>query len=234
MPSVLFALTSHGDLGDTGRLTGFYVPEAAGPYRVFTAAGYDVDFVSVQGGAPPRDGIKPEDEETAAFLRDNADALADTPAAGEVEAASYAAIWLVGGHGAMWDFPVAQDLAALARDIYAAGGVIGAVCHGAAALVDLRLDDRSYLVDGRRLTAFTNAEEEEAGMSRLVPFALETALTARGARFTAGAPFTDHAVADGRLVTGQNPASAVTAAGLAVQALDAGYHPGRHRRGRRP
>lgn len=230
MPSILIALTSHGDLGGTGHPTGFYVPEAADPYRVFTSAGYDVDFVSVQGGDPPRDGVKPEDEESAAFLRDHGDALADTPDAGEVNAGDYAAIWFVGGHGAMWDFPGSPDLAALARQIYAAGGVIGAVCHGPAALVDLQLDDGSFLVDGRRLTAFTNAEEQEAGMSRVVPFALETALIERGARFVGKAPGTDHAVADGRLVTGQNPASAVTAARLVMQALDAGDGPGRHRR----
>jgi putative intracellular protease/amidase len=228
MPAILLALTSHGELGGTGHPTGFYVPEAAGPYRVFTAAGYDVDFVSVQGGDPPRDGVKPANEETAAFLRDHADALADTPAPGELNAGDYAAIWFVGGHGAMWDFPGSQELAALAREIYAAGGVIGAVCHGPAALVDLQLDDGSFLVDGRQVTAFTNAEEEHAGMSQVVPFALETALIERGARFTGKAPFADHAVADGRLVTGQNPASAVTAAGLVVQTLDAGYRHGRH------
>ena len=121
MPSILLALTSHADLGDTGLRTGFYVPEAVHAHWVFTSAGYDVDFVSVLGGDPPRDGVKPADHEATAFLHDHAGELADTAAPDDLDAADYAAIFYVGGHGAMWDFPGSQELAALAAGIYEAG-----------------------------------------------------------------------------------------------------------------
>ena len=234
MPSILLALTSHAELGDTGRPTGFYVPEAARAHRVLTDAGYQVDFTSVQGGDPPRDGIKPGDPEAAAFLRDHADALARTAAPGSLNAAGYDAIFYVGGHGAMWDFPDSQDLAALAAAIYQAGGVIGAVCHGQAGLVNLRLGDGRYLVGGRRLTSFTNVEEAHVGMSGVVPFSLQDRLAERGAHFTGMPRFTDHVVTDGRLVTGQNPASAASAAGQVVRVLARGRSlppRGRHVRG---
>lgn len=181
-----------------------------------------MDFVSIQGGDPPREGVHPGDDEVTAFLRDQGEALANTPVPGQLDAEDYDAIFYVGGHGAMWDFPGSEDLAALAGEIYAAGGVIGAVCHGPAGLVNLQLDDGTYLVDGKRLTAFTNAEEEHVGLADVVPFALETRLIERGAQFIGKAPFTDHAVVDGRLITGQNPASAATAARLVVQLLVSG------------
>jgi putative intracellular protease/amidase len=219
MPSILLALTSHADLGETGLRTGFYVPEAAHAHRVFTSAGYDVDFVSVLGGDPPRDGVEPGDHEATAFLRDHADELADTAAPGDLDAGDYAAIFYVGGHGAMWDFPDAGGLAALAAQIYEADGVIGAVCHGQAALVNLVLNDGRYLVSGKLLTSFTNAEEAHVGMSGVVPFSLQDRLTERGAHFTGMTQFTDHAVADGRLVTGQNPASAASTATQVVRVL---------------
>jgi putative intracellular protease/amidase len=234
MPAVLLALTSHAELGDTGRPTGFYVPEAARAHRVFADAGYQVDFTSVQGGAPPRDGVKPGDAEATAFLRDHADTLASTPAPGSLSAADYDAIFYVGGHGAMWDFPDSQDLATLAAGIYQAGGVIGAVCHGQAGLVNLRLGDGRHLVNGRRLTSFTNAEEAHVGLSGVVPFSLQDRLAERGAHFTAMPQFTDHVVTDGRLITGQNPASAASAASQVVRALarSRGLPPrGRHVRG---
>lgn len=147
MRRVLFALTSHGELGDTGRATGFYVPEAAHPYRVFRDAGFEADFVSVQGGEPPRDGVKPDDQESARFLAEVGSRLSTTPSPERVDGGDYDAIFFVGGHGTMWDFPESAALADLARTIYENGGVVAAVCHGPAALVNLRLADGSYLVD---------------------------------------------------------------------------------------
>ena len=232
MPSILLALTSHAELGDTGRRTGFHVPEAARVHRVLAGAGYQVDFTSVQGGDPPRDEAESGDPQAAAFLRDHADVLAGTAAPGSLNAADYAAIFYVGGHGAMWDFPDCAELAALAVRIYQAGGVIGAVCHGQAGLVNLELDDGRYLVSGKRLTSFTNAEEAHAGMSGVVPFSLQDRLTERGACFTMMPKFTEHAIADGRLVTGQNPASAALAAGQVVLALARSRGPAPARRGR--
>lgn len=219
MPKILLALTSHGTVGDTGRPTGYYVPEAAHPYRVFTEAGYEVDFVSVKGGDPPRDGVKPGDTEVARFLAAEDLRLASTPTIDQLDAAAYDAIFYVGGHGTMWDFPDNGELAKFAASIYGSGGVIGAVCHGPAGLVNLRLEDGGYLVDGKQVTSFTNDEESAVGLLGAVPFALESRLVERGARFSKGESFTEHAIADGRLVTGQNPASAVSTAQLVVQAL---------------
>jgi putative intracellular protease/amidase len=222
MPKVLLALTSHDKLGETGRKTGFYVPEAAHPYRVFTAAGFEVDFASVKGGSAPQDGVKPDNTEVSRFLADVGDRLADTRTVDQLDPADYQAIFFVGGHGTMWDFPESKELAEFAAEIYENSGVVAGVCHGPAGLVNIRLGDGAYLVDGKRVSAFTNEEEAAVGLTDVVPFPLETKLIERGARFTKTANFAEHAVADQRLVTGQNPASAGKVAELAVEELRAG------------
>lgn len=219
--NVLFALTSHAVLGDTGRATGAYVPEIAHPAEVFTAAGYAIEFVSVAGGQPPLDGIKPDDAVSQRFLADPAVTarLAATPTAADLDAADYDAIYFAGGHGTMWDFPTAKDLADLASRIYAHGGVIAAVCHGPAGLLAVTNPDGTPVVAGKRVSSFTNEEEAAAGLSETVPMLLETALIDQGARHEKAANFTEFAIADGRLVTGQNPASAAKVARLTLQAL---------------
>lgn len=220
---VLFALTSHGELGGTGRKTGFYVPEVAHPAAVFRAEGYDIDFVSVKGGPAPQDGIDPDDTVVADFLANPADqaALESTHTAADINAEDYDIIYYAGGHGTMWDFPEAAELAALAAAIYERGGVVAAVCHGPAGLVNLKLSDGSYLVDGKEVSSFTNDEEKAVGLSDVVPFLLESTLVERGAKHTKAADFAEHAVADQRLVTGQNPASAAKVAELAIAELKA-------------
>src|SRR5262249_25961515 len=147
---ILIALTSHDRLGDTGRSTGFYLSEAAHPWKVFTDAGYDVDLVSVRGGRPPVDGADTSDPIQRAFLDDAkiATQLAATPRPADVDPANYDAILYAGGHGTMWDFPDDRSLAVLARDIYEADGVVAAVCHGPAGLVNVTLSDGTHLVDG--------------------------------------------------------------------------------------
>lgn len=217
MPKVLFVLTSHGSLGDTGRNTGFYVPEVAHPAEVFRAAGWEFAFVSVAGGNPPRDGVKPGDTVTEAFLAEHGEALAATPTAAALDAADYDAVYFAGGHGAMWDLPGDTAVAALAAAVYERGGVVAAVCHGPAGLVEIRLSDGTLLVEGKQVSAFTNEEEAAVGLTDVVPFALETALVERGGKFTKGPNFEAHAVADSRLVTGQNPASAAKVAELVVR-----------------
>ncbi|HWB36275.1 MAG TPA: type 1 glutamine amidotransferase domain-containing protein [Rugosimonospora sp.] len=221
MPKVLIALTSHEELGNTGRKTGFYVPEAAHPHRVFTDAGYEVDYVSVKGGEPPRDGVRPDDEVVGTFLIDQAARLANTPSPDEVDPSGYDAILFAGGHGTMWDFPDDPGLARLARSIYEGGGVVAAVCHGPSELVILTLSDGSYLVDGKQVSTFTNEEEAAVGLTDEVPFLLESKLAERGAKITKTGNFAEHAVADQRLVTGQNPASAAKVAELTVAELAA-------------
>ena len=221
--TILIVLTSHAELGDTGRATGYYMPEVAHPWRVFTEAGYRVDLASVRGGRPPASGVDVDDAVQKAFLDDPemSAKLADTLRPEDVDPARYDAVFFAGGHGTMWDFPGNEALAALARDVYEAGGVVAALCHGPAALVGVRLSDGSPLVEGRRLTGFTNAEEAAVGLTDIVPFALQTALEDLGGKHEGAPEFTAHTVTDGRLVTGQNPASATVTAVATVRALGA-------------
>jgi putative intracellular protease/amidase len=207
---ILFALTSHGDKGNTGQKTGFYVPEAAHPWALLRTQGYEIDFVSPQGGQPPMDGANSADPVIIGFLNDPevARKIVNTPTPAQLNAADYAAILFVGGHGTMWDFPDDQSLTDLAASIYDAGGVVAAVCHGPAALVNLRLPDGQYLIKGKRLAAFTDEEERAAGLDRVVPFLLATRLRERGAVHVPAPNWQANVVVDERLVTGQNPASA--------------------------
>lgn len=218
---ILIALTSHDRLGETGRSTGYYLPEAAHPWKVFTDAGYDVELVSILGGKPPMDGADLSDPVQRAFLDDPkmAAQLEATPQPKNLAAADYDAIVYAGGHGTMWDFPDDQDIAALARDIYEAGGVVAAVCHGPAGLVNLTLSDGTHLVEGKNLAAFTNAEEAAVGLTDVVPFLLQSALEEHGAKHSAAADFQSNVVVDGRLVTGQNPASAAALAEAVAKVL---------------
>lgn len=202
-------LTSHKELGNTGKTTGFYVSEASHPYDVFVRqAGYSVDLVSPQGGEPPRDGEDSDDPLNQMFLNEMSEQLADTMTPDQVNPEDYDAIFYAGGHGTMWDFPDNKALAKIAAHIYEAGGVVGAVCHGPAALVNLTLSDGRYLVDGKVVNSFTNEEEQEVGLDDDVPFLLESKLIERGAEFRKSPKFEAHVETSERLVTGQNPASA--------------------------
>jgi putative intracellular protease/amidase len=218
---ILIVVTSHNDLGGAGK-TGFYVPEVAHPWHVFKQAGYQIDLVSPQGGEPPQDGVDLEDPIQRAFLDDAemAHKLADTQRPEEVDPADYAAILYAGGHGTMWDFPDNTDLADLARDIYEANGVVAAVCHGPAALVNITLSDGSYLVDGKQISVFTDEEEAAVGLTEVVPFLLQSTLEGRGAKNVGAPNFQAKVSVDGRLVTGQNPASAAPVAEQIVAVLE--------------
>lgn len=226
-PKVLFVLTSQDTLGDTGTPTGWYLPEVSHPYAVFTTAGYEIDFVSPRGGEPPMDGGDSPDPISAAFLADDAtrDRLRTTLTPDEVSPQDYVAIFYAGGHGAMWDFPDNVRLAQIAAAIYDADGVVGAVCHGPAGLVNITLSDGSSLVDGKEVSTFTNEEEAAVGRTNIVPFLLESRLAERGARITKTANFVEHTAESGRLVTGQNPASATAVAEAMVRVLRAAPAP---------
>lgn len=206
---ILMVLTSHKTLGNTGKTTGFYVSEASHPYNIFVhQAGYSVDLVSPQGGEPPRDGEDGDDPLNQTFLDEMSQQLANTLTPDQVNPNDYDAIFYAGGHGTMWDFPNNETLAKIAAQIYEAGGVIGAVCHGPAALVNLKLSDGRYLVDGKVVNSFTDAEERASGLAEDVPFLLESKLVERGAEFRKSPNFEPHVETSERLVTGQNPASA--------------------------
>ncbi|MBT2405524.1 MULTISPECIES: type 1 glutamine amidotransferase domain-containing protein [unclassified Streptomyces] len=219
--TILIVLTSHAELGNTGRPTGFYLPEVAHPWKVFTEAGHRVDLASPKGGRPPASGVDTSDPVQKAFLEDPemSAKLENTLRPEDVDPAGYDAVFFAGGHGTMWDFADNEALAVLGRDVYEAGGVVAALCHGPAALVGIRLSDGRPLVEGKRLTAFTNNEEAAIELTDVVPFALQTALEDLGAKHDGAANFSAHAVVDGRLVTGQNPASATDTALATVLAL---------------
>ncbi|MDZ4393436.1 type 1 glutamine amidotransferase domain-containing protein [Cypionkella sp.] len=206
---VLFVLTSHGNKGDTGS-TGFYLGEVTHPLEVLQEAGIKVEIASIQGGEPPIDGMDLNDEVNAHFWQDEAfrEAIRTTLPLDKVDPARYSAIFFAGGHGAMWDFPISAAVRTVARGIYEAGGIVAAVCHGPAALVNITLSDGSYLVAGKNIATFTDSEERAVGLDKTVPFLLASTLLARGAKHEPAADWSVKVVTDGRLVTGQNPQSA--------------------------
>jgi putative intracellular protease/amidase len=219
---VAIVLTNHGQLGDTGKPTGFYLSEASHPYEVFRKAGYQIDFVSPKGGEAPMDGVDRNDPINAAFLDDEA-LVARTKATTSIAkamSAPYDAVFFSGGHGTMWDFPNDASVQEFIRTVYERGGVVAAVCHGPAALVNARLSSGMYLVAGKDVSAFTDEEEIAVELEKVVPFALESKLRARGARFVEAPNFEKKVAVSERLVTGQNPASATGVAEAVVGLLE--------------
>jgi putative intracellular protease/amidase len=214
--TILIGLTSHGDLGGL-RSTGYYLPEAAHPWRVFTDAGYTVEFASVAGGEPPVDGADLSDPVQKQFTEQVS--LKQTPTFAGLDPAGYDAVLFAGGHGAMWDFPSDPALAGFARALYERGGVVAAVCHGPAALIGLTLSDGTPLVAGKRVAAFTDSEENAVGLTEVVPFLLQSRLEQLGAHHSGADDWQPHVVTDGTLVTGQNPASSTGVAEAVVAVL---------------
>lgn len=206
----------HDDLGDTGAKTGFWLPELTHPYYEFVEAGFEVDVASIDGGTAPVDpkAFLEEDEYHEVFLNDSqlmSKVILSIPLA-EVDPADYSAIMFAGGSGPMWDFHNSEDVSRVSSAIYEKQGIVSAVCHGNAALVNLRLSNGELLVAGKRVAAFTNEEEAFIGTTDVVPFLLQDKLIEQGAIHIHGAAWQENVVVDGRLVTGQNPASAKKAA----------------------
>jgi putative intracellular protease/amidase len=209
-PKILFVLTSHDQKGNTGEKTGFFLSEAAHPWEVLHKE-YEIEFVSPQGGKAPVDGKDLEDTVNAVFWNDSTIQykITHTKKPEDIDASQYKAIHFVGGHGAMWDFPDNETLSTIAAEIYEQGGVVSAVCHGPAGLVNIKLHSGEYLIKGKRVTGFTNDEERAVDLTDVVPFLLEDKLIDRGAHFTQAEKFTVNVAHDGRLITGQNPQSAL-------------------------
>jgi putative intracellular protease/amidase/quinol monooxygenase YgiN len=207
---ILFVVTSHSTLGTTDEKTGFYLSEVTHPLEVLTNAGYEIDFVSPKGGNAPVDGFNLNDETNKKFWNNAAyrNKIENTMKPSEVNPKDYVAIHYAGGHGTMWDFADNPELASIAASIYENGGVISAVCHGPAGLVNIKLHNGSYLVDGKKINAFTNQEEVAVKLDKVVPFLLENALIERGAIFEKSGLWQPHVVNDQRVITGQNPQSA--------------------------
>lgn len=207
---ILFAVTSNGKKGDTGESTGYYLSEVAHPWNVLHRAGYDIDFISPKGGKPPVEAVDLDDPLNAVFWNDEAGRgrVERSRRPDEIDSDDYAALFFAGGHGTMWDFPGNPELAKLILAFHGEDKVIAAVCHGPSALADVKLENGRYLVEGKRINAFTDDEERAVGMDKIVPFLLESRLIERGARFEKSGLWQPHVAVDGRLITGQNPQSA--------------------------
>ena len=209
---VLIAVTNQGRMGEAGPRTGFHLAEVSHPLDVFREEGFEVDFVSPSGGLAPMDPNSEDRDDplNAAFLDNQADQelLENTMKPEEVNPSHYRGIYFAGGHGTMWDFPDSEGLQHLAREIHHHGGVVGAVCHGPAVFVNLRLPDGKYFVEGREVAAFTDDEERAVEKDTMVPFLLASRLEEIGAKHTKADNFARHVVVSNKLITGQNPASA--------------------------
>lgn len=223
MKPILIVTTSHGDKAGHGP-TGFYLSEVTHPLKEFLAADLPVAFASINGGEPPVDGLDLDDAVNARFRADSLfrAAIRSTQKLADVDPAAYDAIFFAGGHGAMWDFPVAAAVDAVTRAIWEQGGVVGAVCHGPAAVTNVTLSDGAPLVKGRKVAAFTDAEEHAVGLETVVPFLLSARLAELGAHMRPGADWADTTVVNGRLATGQNPQSAASTGRKVAQLLRAG------------
>jgi len=219
---VLFVVTSNDRLGTTGRETGYYFSEVTHPYFQIIDAGFEVDIASPKGGLAPMDprSLKLKDLLNRRFIENpiHMSKLEQTLLLDNIVSNDYSAILFVGGHGGMWDFPQNEIIGELTANIYENGGIAAAVCHGPAALVDIKLSDDSYLVAGKALTSFTNAEEDVKNLTDEMPFLLESKLIERGAIFTKAGIWQEKVVVSDRLITGQNPASA-EAVGKAIVTL---------------
>ena len=211
MKKILFVVTSHSELGNTGKKTGFYFSEVAHPYYVLSRD-YEIDIVSPKGGVAPYEGLDQQDTISMSMYNQPAfrNKIANTLTPDQINPDDYCAIFYAGGHGVMWDFADNTALAKICAHIYENGGVVAAVCHGPAGLINVTLSNGRKLVEGKHLVSFTNREEDINGTSPVVPYMLEDALIDAGCTFELQKPWSNFTVVDQRLITGQNPMSALT------------------------
>jgi putative intracellular protease/amidase len=216
--NILMVLTSHDQLGVTGKKTGFWLEEFAAPYYVFKDAGATVTMVSPLGGQPPVDPKSDEpDAQTDATRRFKADAeaqrlLAHTGKLAEAKAADYDALFYPGGHGPLWDLAQDPHSLQLIQQMLQADKTVAAVCHAPGVLWRAKGADGASLVKGKRVTGFTNSEEAAAGLTQVVPFLVQDMLAQSGGVYSKAADWQPYVVTDGALITGQNPASSAPAA----------------------
>src|SRR5438067_5356316 len=214
---ILMVLTSHDQLGDTGRKTGFWLEEFAAPYFVFRDAGVDLTLASPKGGQPPIDPKSDLPEgQTPAMTRFKQDptaqkALSQTVKLADMKSEDYDTVFYVGGHGPMWDLAESPVSIALLESFYNSGKPIALVCHSPGVLRHVT-NNGAPLVKGKRVTGFTNEEEEEVQLTHVVPFLVEDEMKRLGATFEKVPNWQPFSIVDGRLVTGQNPASSTSAA----------------------
>ncbi|WP_249674033.1 type 1 glutamine amidotransferase domain-containing protein [Pseudomonas abieticivorans] len=222
---ILMILTSHDQLGDTGKKTGFWLEEFAAPYFTFKDAGAQLTLASPKGGQPPLDPKSDEpDAQTAAterFAKDAAaqQALAHTVPLAGLKADDFDAVFYPGGHGPLWDLANDAHSIALIEAFYAAGKPVAAVCHAPGVLKNVKTADGQLLVKGKKVTGFTNSEEAAVQLTDVVPFLVEDALKANGGLYSKAADWAVYVQVDGHLITGQNPASSEAAAEALLKQL---------------
>ncbi len=223
--NILMVLTSHAQLGNTGKQTGFWLEEFAAPYYALKDAGATITVVSPEGGQPPLDPKSDApDAQTDATRRFKDDAaaqavLASTGKLAEVKADDFDAVFYPGGHGPLWDLAEDKTSIALIEAMAAAGKPVAVVCHAPGVLRHVKGADGQPLVKGKRVTGFTNTEEEAVGLTEVVPFLVEDMLKQNGGQYERGADWASFVLTDGKLVTGQNPASSEEAAQALIRLL---------------
>jgi putative intracellular protease/amidase len=223
--NILMVLTSHADLGHTGKKTGFWLEEFAAPYFVFQDAGAQVTLASPKGGQPPLDPKSDEataqTDATRRFKKDvEAQAhLAHTIKLSDVVATDFDAVFYPGGHGPLWDLANDKQSVALINALWASGKPVVAVCHAPGVLRDATTAQGQPLVQGKKVAGFTNTEEQAAGLQDVVPFLVEDMLKSKGGLYAKAADWQPFVVSDGLLITGQNPASSEPAAQVLLKLL---------------
>jgi putative intracellular protease/amidase len=223
---VLIVLTSHSELGNTGKKTGFWVEEFAAPYYVLSDAGAEITLASPKGGQPPIDPKSAEPaSQTAATRRFDADEalkqkLSATKKLAEVKAADFDAVFFPGGHGPLWDLTNDAESIQLIRDFWSAKKPVAAVCHAPSVLLNVHNENGEALLKGKKVTGFTNTEEEAVQLTDVVPFLLEDELRNRGGIYSKKEDWASYVVTDGLLITGQNPASSEEAAKALIELLE--------------
>ena len=222
---ILMVLTSHDQLGNTGKKTGFWLEELAAPYFVFQDAGAEVALASPKGGQPPLDPKSNEPafqtDDTRRFEQDSGamNALANTAKLSEIDQADYDTVFFPGGHGPLWDLTNDRDALSLIEDMLAAEKPVALVCHAPGILTNVKAPNGEPIAKGRSVTGFTDSEEAAMQLVEVVPYLLEDVLKEQGAKFSATENWGVHTVQDGLLITGQNPASSKQTARTLLDAL---------------
>lgn len=223
--NILMVLTSHDQLGNTGKKTGFWLEEFTAPYYVFKDAGAKITVATPKGGQPPldpkSDAPDAQTSSTERFKKDQEAQrlLSDTVLLSSVSHEEFDAVFYPGGHGPLWDLVEDQDSLTMIQSMHAANKPVAAVCHAPGVLRDARLPNGRPLVEGKHVTGFTNAEEEAVQLTKIVPFLVEDALKKAGGKYSRGPDWAPYVQIDGMLVTGQNPASSEEAAKAVLKLL---------------